>query len=261
MLERDQRKTVQKITCRDDSLQEGYWVAQEYGEKNNKVGEGTRIQGMTAEDCRLREDLITLHNYLKGGCIEEGVLELYHRNFRLDIRKNFFIDGEVKHWNRLLSIVMEFPFLEGFQRRVDVTLMERFGDGTWYFRLMVGFGNLEGFFPSKWFCDSMTPHPGCGDGWGVRCRIAQDNFSSSKNVMSNQKKMVLCPWNLILCWVPKWQTDFCIHWLSPERDLIVALNTWIILPRESALCLNSLLVPSTGSALHICHKHLSSPKV
>lgn len=225
-----------------------------------KLGKGLEYKEWLQKS-RLREDLITLHNYLKGGCIEEGVLELYHRNFRLDIRKNFFIDGEVKHWNRLLSIVMEFPFLEGFQRRVDVTLMEQFGDGTWYFRLMVGFGNLEGFFPSKWFCDSMTPHPGCGDGWGVRCRIAQDNFSSSKNVMSDQKKMVLCPWNLILCWVPKWQTDFCIHWLSPERDLIVALNTWIILPRESALCLNSLLVPSTGSALHICHKHLSSPKV
>lgn len=123
--------------------------------------------------------------------------------------------------------------------------MEWFGDGTWYFRSMVGLGNLEGFFPSKWFCDSTTPDQECGEGWGMRCRIAQDNFSSSKTVMNDQKKTVLWPWDLILCWVPKRQTDlFCIHRLRPETDLIVALNTWIILPRESVLCLNSLLIPS-----------------
>ena len=55
---------------------------------------------------------------------------MYHRKFRLDIRKNFFIDREVKHWNRLLSKVVEFPSLEGFQRRVDVAPTEWFGDGT-----------------------------------------------------------------------------------------------------------------------------------
>jgi len=48
--ERDHMKAVHKITCRHNSLQEGYWVAQAYGEKNNKAVEGTRIQGMTAEE-------------------------------------------------------------------------------------------------------------------------------------------------------------------------------------------------------------------
>ncbi|RMC14220.1 hypothetical protein DUI87_09311 [Hirundo rustica rustica] len=65
---------------------------------------------------RLREDLITLYNYLKEDCKEVGVglffqvtsnrmtgsdVKLYHGSFRLDIRKNFFIESSVKHWNRL----------------------------------------------------------------------------------------------------------------------------------------------------------------
>lgn len=40
----------------------------------------------------------------------------------MDIRKNFFNERVIKHWNRLLKELVGFPSLEGFKRCVDVTL-------------------------------------------------------------------------------------------------------------------------------------------
>ena len=81
--------------------------------------------------------IIVLYNCLKGGCSEVGIglfpqapsvktrgdgLKLHQGRFSLDIRRNFFTEGFVQHWNKLLREVVESPSLEVFKKHVDAEL-------------------------------------------------------------------------------------------------------------------------------------------
>ena len=82
-------------------------------------------------------DLIAAFQHLKGVYKQEGEwlfmrvdsdrtrgngLKLRQGRFRLDIRRKFFTQTLVTHWNRLAKEVVDAPSLEAFKARLGVAL-------------------------------------------------------------------------------------------------------------------------------------------
>jgi len=95
------------------------------------------LRELSLEKRLLRVAFIVAFQYLKGAYKQEGQrlfmrvdsdrirgngFKLRQRRFRLGIRRRFFTQRVMKHWNRLPNEVMDAPSLEAFKVRLDVAL-------------------------------------------------------------------------------------------------------------------------------------------
>jgi len=103
---------------------------------------------------RLWGDLIVAFQYLKGAYKQEGErlftrvdndrtrgkgLKLRQGRFRLNMRRKFFTQRVVTHWNRLPEEVVDAPSLEAFKARLDVAL----GSLVWWLATLHIAGGLK----------------------------------------------------------------------------------------------------------------------
>ena len=85
--------------------------------------------------------------------------KLRQGRFRVDIRRKFFTQRVVTHWNRLPKEAVDAPSLEAFKARLDVAL----GSLVWWLATLHIAGGLKlddhcGPFQPRPFYDSMICH-------------------------------------------------------------------------------------------------------
>ena len=139
------------------------------------------------EKRRLQGDLMVAFQCWKGGCKQEGErlftradsdrtrrnsFKLGQGRFRLDIRKKFFTQRVVTHWNRLPKEVIDASSLEACKARLDVAL----GSLVWWLATLNVAERLKlndhcGPFQPRPFYDSMT-FPGKVLCWDCSCQLS-----------------------------------------------------------------------------------------
>ena len=77
--------------------------------------------------------------------------KLRQGRFRLDIRRKFFTQRVMTHWNRLAKEVVDAPSLKAFKARLDVAL----GSLVWWLATL----HIAGGLKLRDHCGSFQPRP------------------------------------------------------------------------------------------------------